>query len=102
MLFFYENYFTMKSIYESDPNYSSPLIKWGINVSKVRRRAFKSYRKNYDDALSRWPEFRQEYDYSLSLRNTAEPKGTFKGMQWGSFLEKTNFLKFLFPPNTSN
>ncbi len=89
----------MHPIYEADPNCTSPLMKWGINVSKMRRKAFDSYRKDYDDALFKWPEFRQEYDYCLSMKPEAKSARNIKGIRMSSFLSGKNFLKYLLPPN---
>jgi hypothetical protein len=58
----------MKIIPGLDPNNNNPLIKWGVNVSKMRRRAFEAYREDYNAANFIWPEFKEEYDYLISLK----------------------------------
>lgn len=89
----------MKTIYESDSNYTSPLMKWGIEVGKMRRKAFQSYSKDYDKALLEWPEFQQEFDYNRSLQvaeKVAEkPKRDIKRVQLPSFLARKNFFRYL-------
>jgi hypothetical protein len=85
----------MQPIYEPEPNNTSPLMKWGINVSKMRRKAFESYRKNYNEALEKWPEFKQEYDHIASIRKEAISKRSDKEVQSVSFLGKKNFFKYL-------
>ena len=58
----------MKIIHGSDTNTNNPLVKWGVDVSKMRRRAFEAYKENYNTAVFLWPEFKEEYDYLISLR----------------------------------
>ncbi len=88
----------MESIYESDPYYTTPLMKWGIDVSKMRRKAFASYTKNYQDALIQWPEFKQEFDYRMSMKS--EPIPVIKETGVSSFWGRKNFLKSMRLSNT--
>ncbi|MEO6329918.1 MAG: hypothetical protein ABIO55_13350 [Ginsengibacter sp.] len=90
----------MKTIYDSGPNYPSPLVKWGIDVSKMRRKAFQSYEKNYDQGVFHWPEFRQEFDYKMLMNTEANPKRINKNKKPASHFGRKNFLKYVFLAST--
>ncbi len=66
-------------MYPSESNTISPLNKWGIKVSKMRKKAFHSYSMNYDLAVTEWPEFKEEYDYRKSFMNHQKAKPNVKG-----------------------